>query len=275
MIDQKKEVKVIDIEEKPSYEKLELMTGSVYTKEQIAVIANTVAKGCSATELGHFLSVAKHTNLNPFMKEIWCYKDKVGNLIIMAGRDGFLHIAQRSPRWTGMISSEVYENDFFEVDVIKGEVQHRPNYKDRGNILGAYCIIRPKGIEHATYEWAAIKDYDKGQFIWNSHKNEMIKKVAEVHALKKAFGIGSLYCAEEIIEINFDEKLEKVVKKIDGNDDSELIQEIKDAIELCKDRTDIKNLLKQHSSFIGSKADLMQMIAKKKESFDIINSENV
>lgn len=232
------------------YQKLSDATG--YTSENIAVIANSVAKGTTPTELAYFLNVAKSSGLNPFMKQIWCYKDNKGNLIIMAGRDGFLSIAQKDQRWNGFISSEVYENDHFEVDVIKGEISHKPNYKERGSLIGAYCLIKPKGVEMATYEWASLKDYDKGQFIWNSHKNEMIKKVAEVHALKKAFGIGGLYSEEEYIHIpETSDKLSKF--------------EMLDAVEECQTLEDIARFLSKNTH-ASLDSEVMKEVAKKKLS---------
>ena len=235
-------------------EKISNMTG--FGQSEISIIQNTVAKGTTLTELAYFLNVAKSSGLNPFTKQIWCYKDHKGNVIIMAGRDGFLSIAQKSERWNGMISSEVYANDHFEVDVIKGEISHKPNYKDRGVLIGAYCLIKPKGVEMATYEWAAIKDYDKGQFIWNSHKNEMIKKVAEIHALKKAFGINGLYTEYEMIPLE--------IQNEESNETS--IDEIKEAIENATDYEDLKVLQRQHPK-ISINGELMSLIAKKKMSF--------
>jgi phage recombination protein Bet len=232
----------MDNVQKEGIEKISNITG--FAQTEIAIIQNTVAKGTTLTELAYFLKVAKSSGLNPFTKQIWCYKDNKGNVIIMAGRDGFLSIAQKSDRWNGMISSEVYQNDHFEVDVIKGEISHKPNYKERGALLGAYCLVKPKGVELATYEWAAIKDYDKGQFIWNSHKNEMIKKVAEIHALKKSFGIGGLYSEFEIIPLEV----------------------IKEAIENATDYDDIKLLQRQHPK-ISLNGELMGLIAKKKMTF--------
>lgn len=230
------------------YDKLEAVTG--FKSEDIAVIQNSVAKGTTPTELAYFLNVAKTSGLNPFLRQIWCYKDAKGNVIIMAGRDGFLSIAQKNERWNGMTSSEVYENDVFEVDVIKGEIVHKPKFSERGKLIGAYCYIKPKGVDNGTFEWAAIKDYDKGQFIWNSHKNEMIKKVAEIHALKKAFGIAGLHCEEEMIPLPKDET---------SND------EIIEAIGLATDLQDLKVLQNQHPK-IALNAKLMKLIAAKKES---------
>jgi len=43
-------------------------------------------------------------------------------------------------------------------------------------------------------QWADIKTYDKNQFTWNSHKAEMIKKVAEMLVLKKKFKFSGLVC---------------------------------------------------------------------------------
>lgn len=178
-----KEVQMVQV----TADKIAALTG--FTAEQVAVVQNTVAKGTSTTELAYFLSVAKSVELNPFNKEIWCYKDHKGNLLVFAGRDGFLKRAQQSPLWNGMTSAGVYDKDKFDIDMATGKVSHKPNFKDRGEILGAYAIVKPKGCELPTVEWADIKTYDKKSFVWNSHKEEMIKKVAEIHALKKAFGI--------------------------------------------------------------------------------------
>lgn len=167
-------------------------SGIDMTAEQVAIIKNTVAKGTTNTELAFFLNVCKTADLNPFIKEIWCYKDSQGNLITFASRDGFLKKAQRNENYAGIRSSEVCENDEFELDIPAGKVTHKINFKQkRGAILGAYAMVFRKDGE-PTIEWADIETYDKKKFTWSTHKSEMIKKVAEVHALKKAFGISSL-----------------------------------------------------------------------------------
>jgi hypothetical protein len=168
-------------------DKIATLTG--FKAEEVAIIKNTVGKGTTDTELAYFLNVARSVELSPFNKEIWCYKDNKGNVLVFAGRDGFLKRAQQSQLWNGMTSFEVCANDFFEMSVATATVTHKPAFKERGAIIGAYAIVKPKGCELATIEWADIAVYDKKQFTWNTHKAEMIKKVAEIHALKKAFGI--------------------------------------------------------------------------------------
>lgn len=199
-----------------------------YNETQLSVIKNTVAKGTNNSELAYFIYTAQSVGLNPLNREIWCYKDNRNNLIVFAGRDGFLKKAQSDPRWNGIVSSEVRANDYFEVDIPNGKITHKPNYKeDRGDIIGAYCKVKPKDSEIATIEWADFKTYDKKYNTWKTHPAEMVKKVAETHALKKAFGISGLQS-----EYDFDVK-GQTVEPVDTNK-SELDQkrdEFKEALE--------------------------------------------
>lgn len=172
---------------------------SDFNESEIQILKNTVAKGTTNMELAYFLGVAKSTKLNPFVKEIWCYKDGKGNLLVFAGRDGFLAAAQKSPSFDGLRSAEIRENDEFEIDIPNGVVFHKVKkltHADRGKILGAYAIVFRKGGE-PTVEFADFETYNKARNTWISHPAEMIKKTAEVHALKKAFGISGIQCEDD------------------------------------------------------------------------------
>lgn len=162
------------------------------TEQEVAVIKATVAKGTSDLELSYFLMTAKSVGLSPFNKEIWCYKDNKNNLIVFAGRDGFLKIAQRDKHWNGIVSCEVRENDNFEIDPPQGVIKHSFSWKDRGAIVGAYAKVQPKKCDTATVEWVDFETYNKNWNVWKTHPADMIKKVGEVRALKKAFGISGL-----------------------------------------------------------------------------------
>lgn len=167
---------------------------NAYTPEQIGVVQKNVAKGTTMVELAYFLNVCKTMDLNPFNKEVWCYKDNKGNLLIFAGRDGYLSKAQKNPIYGGLRSSEICELDVCVIDVPAGEVDHKVSLNEpRGKILGAYCFVfRTNG--EPTLEYVDFNTYNKGQAAWKSHSAEMIKKVAECHALKKAFGISGIQC---------------------------------------------------------------------------------
>lgn len=186
------------------YDKVSNITG--ISPEVIAVIHNSVAKGTSVSELSYFLNVAKAAGLNPFMKEVWCYKDNAGNLLVFTGRDGFLKKAQQSQDYKGIQSSVVFEEDEFEMitDTSNNEFQDsikiihkiKPKKGGRGVILGAFCIAYRE--DKAPYGvWVEFARYNKGKFVWAAFPEDMIVKVAEAHCLKKAFGITGLSIEED------------------------------------------------------------------------------
>lgn len=228
--------------EENQVKKIQEITG--YSANEIALVKNTIAKGTTNVELAYFLSVAKATGLNPFLKEIWCYKDSKNNVIVFAGRDGFLKKAQDGSRWNGMTSAVVCENDYFKLDMASGEVSHIPDFKDRGKIIGAYAISKPKGADFPTIEWADFTVYDRGFNVWKTDPMAMIKKVAETHCLKIAYGITGLqsefdYDIQNDIAIPVDhsadienKKLEEAMSKIISalesytGDDKEMIREM-------------------------------------------------
>jgi phage recombination protein Bet len=162
------------------------------TAEQVDIIKKTVAKGTTDTELAYFLQVANSYKLSPFKKEVWCYKDNKGNVIVFAGRDGHLVAAQRDSRWNGIASCEVRENDTFELDIPNGNVTHKFGHGNRGEITGAYAVCRPRGCDISTIEWVEFEAYNKNYGTWTSDPAAMIKKVAETHCLKKAYGLSGL-----------------------------------------------------------------------------------
>ena len=172
-----------------------MINGSPFTPEQIGVIQKSVAKGTEVAELAYFLNVCQSVGLNPFNKEVWCYKDHRGNLIIFTGRDGLLRKAQENPNFGGIRSSEVREKDHFLIDIANAKIEHRFGLEDRGNIIGAYCIVdRKDGTP--TIEFVKASEYmpknPNPYTPWAKFPAAMMKKVAESHALKKAFGMSGV-----------------------------------------------------------------------------------
>ena len=199
----------------------DLVKISGMSREEVEIIRNTVAKNTTDGELAYFFSVAKSVNLSPIAKEIWCYKDNRGNVLVFAGRDGFRSIAQRNERFVDMNSVEVCAKDNFRMGLKDGKpfIEHDfSNKEPRGDIIGAYCVINLTNGGQVV-EWADIKDYDKKQFTWTSHKSEMIRKVAEIHAIKKMSNLRGIY-AEEEFKINDGVVMEAEVVPVKTNADS-------------------------------------------------------
>lgn len=167
-----------------------------WSQDEVETIKNTVAKGATDPELKMFLSLAHKYDLDPFAKEIWCIKNG-NNIMIQVGRDGFLKIAQSDKRFKGIQSMTVYTNDELEIDPVKGAITHKPNLKDRGTLLGAWCRVEKEGITpFITY--VELKEYRKTSPIWNTMPGVMIQKVAQTVALRMTFGINGLYSPDEI-----------------------------------------------------------------------------
>lgn len=163
---------------------------SQFSQTDIDIIKNSVAKGTTDAELKYFLAVAASTGLNPFQKEIWCYKSG-SDMLIFAGRDGFLSNAQKKSDFKGIRSAYVCEGDKFKMNIVSGHVEHEFTQANRGNIVGAYAIVKREGMD-SFIAWADFKEFNKGYNAWKSNPGSMIKKVAEAHALKQAYSLSGI-----------------------------------------------------------------------------------
>lgn len=163
-----------------------------YSNQDIQTIKNTIAKDCDRHELGLFLKKSATLGLNPLNGEIWCFKDRKGNVLMFAGRDGYLRAAQAHPQWDGMQSAEVRDNDEFEGNEGEAYVHHKVDIrKNRGNIVGAWAKVYRKGCK-PTLKIVQLADYDKGGSAWKTNKADMIVVPAQKKALKEAFGLSGL-----------------------------------------------------------------------------------
>ena len=189
-----------------SYKLSQFLGPKAYTPAKIELIRQTVAKNTTDLEFAYFLSVAKGIGLNPLVKEIWCYKDKKNNLIMFAGRDGFRRLCMKDEGFISINSMEVRKDDKFTIATELGQttVSHSFDASDaerhKKDIIGAYAILRSKraGEVSEIVEWADMGRYNKKWNVWGTHPEEMIKKVAEVHAMKKFTNISALYSEAEV-----------------------------------------------------------------------------
>lgn len=249
-----------EVQLEPTDKEQRIGTATTFTPEQVAVIKNTVAKGTTNTELAYFLMQAKSVGLNPLNKEIWCYKDNRGNVLIFTGRDGFLAKAQRDPRFNGMRSASVRENDEFSIDVANGKVNHvfGGSNEKRGKPVGAYAIVFLKDPNtgtamEPTIFWADFKTYEKGS-AWKSHPDAMIQKVAEANALKRALGMSGIEVDENFFIKNgvatatlpveevdaevVDDELEKVMEQVRTLLDSYEGEDVDELRQMCAEKLD-------------------------------------
>lgn len=169
--------------------------------EKLKEIRKLFAPKLTDMEFQFFVGMGKATNLNPFLREIWAvkYSEKEAAQIFI-GRDGYRKSAQSHRDYDYHQCDAVYENDDFEMS--DGVIKHKYNLKNRGELLGAYCIAKRKNSERPSYVFAELREYSTGKSLWKEpgmYKNDkgymsmggkpatMIKKVAESQCLRAGF----------------------------------------------------------------------------------------
>lgn len=166
-------------------------------KAKLAEIRKMVSPNCDLTELefSFLIQLGKATQLNPFMKEIWVVKYRKRNrdtgkfeelpAQIFIGRDGYRKAAQRQADYEYHQVNAVYTKDQF--NIINDEIHHAYGFGNRGELMGAYCIVKRKKASRPTYVMVSMDEYNLRQSLWEAKPETMIKKVAEAQALRQAF----------------------------------------------------------------------------------------
>jgi phage recombination protein Bet len=164
-------------------------------------IRKLFAPKLSEIEFQFFVGMGKASNLNPFTREIWAvkYQDNVAAQVFI-GRDGYRKAAQRHPDYDYHQCDAVYENDLFKIS--RGEVEHAYTLKDRGKLVGSYCIVKRRSAERPMYVFVELSEYSTGKSLWHPQTGKpatMIKKVAEAQCLRACFQdlLGGTYGEEE------------------------------------------------------------------------------
>lgn len=174
--------------------------------KKLEEIRKIFAPKLNTQEFDAFVGMGLAANLNPFLREIWAvkYQDNAPAQIFV-GRDGYRKAAQRNQEYDYHECDAVYSNDVFKRNSISGEINHEYNLKDRGELLGAYCIVKRKNSSRPCYTWVKLSEYSTGKSLWNPQTGKpetMIKKVAECQGLRGAFQdlLGGTYSEDEMGE---------------------------------------------------------------------------
>ncbi len=192
--------------------------GGNYTAEQMRLIHRTVAKDCDNDEFDLFMTIARHTGLDPFRKQIHALvfnKDRRDKrrVVTIVGIDGMRAIAARSGRYRPDEREPVYSYD----QELKGPLN------PLGLVKAAVKIYMQEGVNGrwrpvsgVAYwdEFAPIKDEwgedERGKWVptgaqmlegsWTKMGRVMAAKCAEAQALRKAFpeDLSSVYERAEL-----------------------------------------------------------------------------
>ena len=149
---------------------------ATYDREKLQLIRDMFAKGASDNEFGVMIELARKYQLDPFARQIWLVKYGDNPAQIFCGRDGYLAIAHRSGQFDGIQSGSRVED---------------------GELIG-WCRVYRKDMSHPFEVEVYASEYSTGKNLWRDKPRTMIQKVAEAHALRRAFSISGLYSPEEI-----------------------------------------------------------------------------
>ena len=218
-----------------------------YDGEMLQTIKSTVAKNSTDEELYMFLSLAGQYGLDPFRKEIWFIKYGSKEPQIFTSRDGMVKIAKQEPDFKQINSFAVYENDDFELEqqmTVNGleitSFRHKFNAKDRGGVIGAYCVIE----YHTKKPLITYVDYNEykqgGSSTWKKNASAMIRKVAEKECCRLSAGISGLHIPEEMpkgfgvddTEDDFKKANSRRMKMAQSNDTTDEVVEDEEKVEV-------------------------------------------
>lgn len=167
-----------------------------FSKEQVDLIKATVAKGTTDDEFALFLYVAKHTGLNPLLRQIhavkrWDSKLQREAMAIQVGIDGYRLMADRTKNYApGPEPVFVHDKD--------------------GKLVSATASVKKylRGEWHTISATAFFSEYvqktkeGKANSMWEKGGHFMLAKCAESLAIRKAFPgeTAGVYGDEEMLQ---------------------------------------------------------------------------
>ncbi|MGY3805531.1 phage recombination protein Bet (plasmid) [Pigmentibacter ruber] len=174
-----------------------------FTKEQIEVLKNTIAKEATDEELDLFLFTCKRTGLDPFSRQIYLIKRWDSTLkkhvaTTQTSIDGFRAIASRNPDYVGQTTTLFCGKDGKWTEL----------WTESTPPFAAKVGIYRKNFSDPTYaiaKWDSYVQKNKDGTIakmWLKFPDVMIGKCAEAQALRKAFPLelSGHYSPEEMAQ---------------------------------------------------------------------------
>jgi len=148
-------------------------------ERKLDLVKSMVAKGCTDDEFALLCHLAKTYQLDPLAKEIWSIKYGNNPATIFVGHAGLINLALRSGKLDGL-----------QCEIVD------PNGEDPV----ARATVWRNDMTHPIVAEVYWSEYGKDAKnpLWKSKPRTMLRKTAEVHALRRAFALSGLYTEEEM-----------------------------------------------------------------------------
>ncbi|ERJ80042.1 phage recombination protein Bet [Prevotella melaninogenica] len=162
------------------------------------ILMDTICKGMkvSDSDMAQFITLCQVNQLNPFLREAYLvkYGDAPSQMIV--SKEAFMKRADRCADFEGIESGVIVVNKEGVVQNLVGTF-----FPQDLTLVGGWCDVYRKN-RRPYRQTVSLHEYDKKQSTWKQMPATMIRKVAEVQALREAFPntLSGLYVQDEMQE---------------------------------------------------------------------------
>ncbi len=172
------------------------------TEQDVETLRETIASGCNDSQFKLFMTIAKASGANPFLKEI---HPSVfgGQLVPQFDISFYTKKARDAEGYQGHDVQLVHENDEFKMHQERAEDgryfvvidEHAWSFP-RGKVIGGYAIAYKEGFKPFTVvmDIAEVEHYQRSSIgmqktMWTNQLPDMFKKHMLKRVFKAAFGL--------------------------------------------------------------------------------------
>ncbi len=162
------------------------------------ILMDTICKGMkvSDSDMAQFITLCQVNQLNPFLREAFLvkYGDAPSQMIV--SKEAFMKRADRCADFDGIESGVIVVNQEGVVQNLVGTF-----FPQGLTLVGGWCDVYRKN-RRPYRQTVSLQEYDKKQSTWKQMPATMIRKVAEVQALREAFPntLSGMYISDEMQE---------------------------------------------------------------------------
>lgn len=159
------------------------------------ILMDTICRGMQIpdSDMVQFLTLCQVNQLNPFLREAYLVKYGSQPAQMITSKDAFMKRADRCQDYEGLESGVIAMNDEGVIKDFEGAFM-----PPKWTLIGGWAKVYRHG-RRPYVQRVSFSEYNKNQSTWKSMPMTMIRKVAEVQALREAFpnNLSGLYVSEE------------------------------------------------------------------------------
>lgn len=159
------------------------------------ILMDTICRGMQIpdSDMVQFLTLCQVNQLNPFLREAYLVKYGSQPAQMITSKDAFMKRADRCQDYEGLESGVIAMNDDGVIKDFEGAFM-----PPKWTLIGGWAKVYRHG-RRPYVQRVSFSEYNKNQSTWKSMPMTMIRKVAEVQALREAFpnNLSGLYVSEE------------------------------------------------------------------------------